>query len=125
MTIVFDILISTALIIGGIFGLIGSFGLLKLRGAMQRLHAPTKASTVGVGAVLIAAAVSSSLTTGAASWHELLVTAFLFLTAPLTALYLSKVHMLTIPPADLPPTGTARDWASRDAPDETPAREQA
>ena len=40
--------------ISGVFGLVGSYGLLKLRDPMQRLHAPTKATTVGVGAVLIA-----------------------------------------------------------------------
>ena len=117
MTLTLEIFVSTALVIGGVFGLIGSYGLLKLQGAMQRLHAPTKATTVGVGSVLIASAVGSIATTGAASWHEILVTAFLFLTAPLTALYLAKVHLLTTPPADLPATGTPRDWASRDAPE--------
>lgn len=117
MSLALELLISAALVIGGVFGLIGSFGLLKLRGAMQRLHAPTKATTVGVGSVLIASALDSVLTTGAASWHEILVTAFLFLTAPLTALYLAKVHLLTTPRADLPPTGTPRDWAHHDAPE--------
>ena len=121
MTLALDIAVSAALVIGGVFGLIGSFGLLKLRGAMQRLHAPTKATTVGVGSVLIASALHSAVTTGAVSWHEVLVTVFLFLTAPLTALYLAKVHLLTTPAADLPPTGTPRGWANVDAPsDGTP-----
>jgi hypothetical protein len=38
---------------GGLFGLIGSFGLMRLKDRMQRLHAPTKATTVGVGTALI------------------------------------------------------------------------
>jgi multicomponent K+:H+ antiporter subunit G len=114
MSLALEVLVSAALVVGGVFGLIGSFGLLKLRGAMQRLHAPTKATTVGVGCTLIASAFTGLATTGAASWHEVLVTAFLFLTAPLTALYLAKTHLLTIPPGDLPPTGTPRDWANRD-----------
>lgn len=116
MTTALDIAISAFLIIGGVFGLIGSFGLLKLRGAMQRLHAPTKATTVGVGAALIASALHGIVARDAFSWHEVLVTAFLFLTAPLTALFLAKVHLLTTPPDVLPPTGTPRDWSSRDAP---------
>jgi len=118
-----ELVIAAALVIGGVFGLIGSFGLLKLRGAMQRLHAPTKATTVGVGSALIASALDSVMTTGIASWHEILVTLFLFLTAPLTALYLAKVHLLTKPPADLPPTGTDRGWSNSDSPDRkvTPA----
>jgi len=116
MNLALEILISAALVIGAVFGLIGSFGLLKLRGAMQRLHAPTKATTVGVGAVLIASAVSVYAATGVASWHEVLITGFLLLTAPLTALYLAKAHLLTTPPGDLPPTGTPRGWSNRDAP---------
>ena len=59
-----ELIMSALLVIGGIFGLIGSYGLLRLKDAMQRLHAPTKASTVGLGAVLIASAIA------AASWHE-------------------------------------------------------
>lgn len=114
MNLALEILISALLVLGGVFGLIGSFGLLKLRGAMQRLHAPTKATTLGVGGVLIASAIGVLARSGSPSWHEVLVTAFLFLTAPLTALYLAKVHLLAIPPADLPPTGTPHDWASRD-----------
>ncbi len=116
MNLILELLIAAALILGGIFGLIGSFGLLKLRGAMQRLHAPTKATTVGVGSVLIASAVSVLATTGVVSWHEVLVTIFLFLTAPLTALYLAKTHILSTPPADLPPTGTPRGWSNSDTP---------
>ena len=116
MNLILELLISAALVVGGVFGLIGSFGMLKLRGAMQRLHAPTKATTVGVGSALIASAVSVLATTGVASWHEALVTAFLFLTAPVTALYLAKTHLLTTPPADLPPTGTPRGWSNSDAP---------
>lgn len=122
MTQAVDIVVSALLVIGGSFGLIGSFGLLKLRGAMQRLHAPTKATTVGVGSVLVASAVGGSVAAGSVSWHELLVTTFLFLTAPLTALYLAKVHLLTTPPEDLPATGTPRGWSNLDSPEAGPPR---
>jgi multicomponent K+:H+ antiporter subunit G len=87
-----DILVTLLLIIGGVFGLIGSFGLWKLRQPMQRLHAPTKASTVGVGAVLLASAVHK-WGQGQPSWEELLVLLFLFITAPVSALFLAKVHL--------------------------------
>jgi multicomponent K+:H+ antiporter subunit G len=103
-----EAVVSVLLVIGGLFGLIGAFGLLKLRAPMQRLHAPTKATTLGVGATLLASAVLA----GGAAWHEVLVAIFLFLTAPLTALYLSKVHLHgTVDRKDLPPTGTGADWA--------------
>jgi multicomponent K+:H+ antiporter subunit G len=105
-----DLLISALLVIGGLFGLIGAFGLLKLRAPMQRLHAPTKATTVGVGSALIASAATAALG-GGAPWQEAMVVIFLFLTAPLTALYLAKAHLHgTIDRADVPKPETG-DWA--------------
>ena len=112
MNMIAEIAIAALLVIGGLFGLIGSFGLLRLRDPMQRLHAPTKATTVGVGSALIASAFSNFWLSGAGSWHEVLVTIFLFMTAPLTALYLAKTHLSnTVKRSDLPQTGTDSDWA--------------
>jgi multicomponent K+:H+ antiporter subunit G len=103
-----DILIAALLVLGGVFGLVGSYGLLRLKGAMQRLHAPTKASTVGLGAVLMASAI------GAGSTQEILVTLFIFLTAPLTALYLAKTLLHRhITPAELPTAAGCADWAAQ------------
>ena len=45
---IFDILAAIFLIIGGFFGFVGSFGLIKLGDPMSRLHAPTKATTLGL-----------------------------------------------------------------------------
>jgi multicomponent K+:H+ antiporter subunit G len=110
-----EVIIAALLVLGGLFGLIGSYGLLRLRGAVQRLHAPTKASTLGVGAVLLAGALQSSLLLGVLSWHQVLVTLFIFLTAPLTALYLAKTLLHRhIDPADLPATETGAPWAGQD-----------
>lgn len=107
-----DIATSFFLIAGGIFGLVGSIGLLKLPTAMARLHAPTKATTLGVGGVLIASMLTALFERGALSMHELLITLFLFLTAPVTAHFIAKVHLhLEVNPRDLPPTGTGSPWA--------------
>lgn len=107
-----DILIAVFLMIGGIFGLIGSFGLVKLTDPMARLHAPTKATTLGVGGVLIASMLSALFDHGILSMHELLITLFLFLTAPITAHFIAKVHLhQSVPLGDLPPTGTGAPWA--------------
>ncbi|CAN1516787.1 MnhG Multisubunit Na+/H+ antiporter, MnhG subunit [Paracoccaceae bacterium] len=113
MTALAEYAIAALLILGGLFGLIGSFGLLKLRDPMQRLHAPTKATTIGVGAALIAAALDMVLLGQGITWQSVLVAAFLFLTAPLSALFLAKTHLLrTIARKDLPKTGTGGDWAT-------------
>ncbi len=111
MGTVVDSLIAAALVLGGVFGLIGSYGLLRLKDAVQRLHAPTKASTVGLGAVLLA----SALTLG--SWHEVLVTLFIFITAPISALYLAKTLLHRhIDAKTLPKPAQGSVWAGQDTP---------
>ncbi len=113
MILALDIIISALLVLGGIFGLIGSYGLIKLRDGMQRLHAPTKASTIGVGTALIAAALAKVLVTGTGSAQEVLVAVFLFLTAPLSALYLAKTHIfLDLDRETLPDPETGTSWAT-------------
>lgn len=119
MSVIAEYAIAALLVLGGLFGLIGSYGLLKLKDPMQRLHAPTKATTIGVGAALVASALDLALSGHGVTWQELLVAAFLFLTAPLSALYLAKTHLLrTVDRAALPPTDSAAPWATlpRDAP---------
>jgi multicomponent K+:H+ antiporter subunit G len=118
MTAPLEIAIAALLVLGGVFGLIGSFGMLKLKDPMQRLHAPTKATTIGVGAALLASALDLVLVGQGITWQEILIAVFLFLTAPLSALYLAKTHLLrTIDPKTLPPTGTDAPWSTlpRDA----------
>jgi multicomponent K+:H+ antiporter subunit G len=117
-----EIVISAFLVISGIFGLVGSFGLIKLTDPMARLHAPTKATTLGVGGVLIASMLAALLLEGRVSFHELLITIFLFLTAPVTAHFIAKSHIHRHQkPETLPETGTDRPWASFET-DEARAR---
>ena len=50
----FEIVLALLLAIGSFFILVGAFSLLKLSSFFKRLHGPTKASTLGVGCVLLA-----------------------------------------------------------------------
>lgn len=110
-----EIVISLMLVVGGCFGLLGSFGLIKLDDTMRRLHAPTKATTLGVGGVLIASMAYFAVFEGHISYHELLITAFLFITAPITANFVAKAHMhRDVKERDLPPTGGTYGWAGYD-----------
>ena len=88
---VFEIIISVLLIIGGLFILIGSLGLLRLPDFYTRLHAPTKATTLGLGSVLLASMVFTYKIEGYISVNELLITLFLVITAPVVAHILAKV----------------------------------
>jgi multicomponent K+:H+ antiporter subunit G len=112
-----EIAISFFLVVAGVFGLVGSLGLIKLRDTMQRLHAPTKATTLGVGGVLIASMLYFLLVKGGLSFHELLITLFLFLTAPISAHFVAKTLIQAkIRENDLPPTGRDFGWSVYDDP---------
>ena len=120
MILLAEIVITTMLVISGLFGLIGSFGLLKLPDTMMRLHAPTKAATVGVGFALIASMLYFAVYQGTFTLHELLITLFLFLTAPITGHFLAKAHIhRNLTAKDLPPTSTGVPWAVQAPPLDT------
>lgn len=113
MTIIAEILVSILLIAGGFFGFVGSFGLVKLDDTMKRLHSPTKAATLGVGAVLLASMLYNIAILGVWSWHELLITMFITLTAPLTGYFIAKANMhLHLRDAGLPKPAADEVWAT-------------
>ncbi len=97
-------LIAALLVVGGLFTLIGAIGMLRFKDFYMRLHAPTKATTLGVGGVLLASMV---LNWARGSWvlHELLITMFLFVTAPVSANLLAKaaLHLRVPSKAPVPP----------------------
>ena len=120
MDLFFELLITGFLIMAGVFGLVGSFGLLKLNDAMSRLHAPTKATTLGVGGVLLASMTHAFAMGPHWSVHELMITLFLLLTAPITANFIAKVHIHQKESRDsLPAAGEDGTWATQDLDDET------
>lgn len=112
LTLLPEILVSVFLVIGGLFGLVGSIGFLRLRDTMQRLHAPTKATTLGVGGVLIGSMLYFVMVEGRVSFHELLITLFLFLTAPITANFIAKAYLArNTKREELPESGGNFGWS--------------
>lgn len=119
MPLIVDLLIAGLVVVGGIFALVGSYGLIKLPTLLQRLHAPTKATTVGVGSVLVASMLFFFVNGDGPSVHELVISLFLFLTAPITANFIAKAYMHDhLRQDELPPTGRAEGWATYDPPGE-------
>lgn len=128
-----DALLAALVLIGAAFALIGSWGLAKLSDFLKRLHGPTKATTLGVGCVLIASALWFSVARGEPSLHELLITLFLFLTAPVSAQLLIKAALradktIQRPPPPPPPSppaaanGTASTNADTSEPSAAPTQ---
>lgn len=95
MNMLIELLASILLVAGGIFAFIGSLGMAHLKDFYMRLHGPTKVSTLGVGCMLIASMVYFLGLHGRLSIQEMLITLFLFITAPVSAHMLSKagLHM--------------------------------
>ena len=78
------------IVLGALVVLLGSIGLARLPNFLDRLHGPTKATTLGVGALLLASAIFFSNRDGGVSLHELAILRFLFLSAPVSAHLLAK-----------------------------------
>ncbi len=87
--------ISLLLVAGGIFAFTGSLGMLQFKDFFMRLHGPTKGTTLGIGCVLIASMLYFTITQRELHVQELLITLFLFITAPVTGHMLAKtgLHM--------------------------------
>ncbi len=85
--------LSLLLIVGCFFILLGALGLVKLSDFFKRLHAPTKASTLGVGCVLLASVGYHLFLGQDPQPRELLITAFLFITAPISAHMMAKAAL--------------------------------
>ncbi|MCC5450829.1 Na+/H+ antiporter subunit G [Rheinheimera sp. UJ51] len=85
--------IAFFLLLGGSFVLIGSIGLTRMPDFFMRLHGPTKATTLGMGGILLGSMLFFSATPGEISVHELLITIFLLITAPISAHMLIKAAL--------------------------------
>jgi multicomponent K+:H+ antiporter subunit G len=93
METIIEALVALFLLIGAVFALVGSIGLAKLPDFFMRLHGPTKATTLGVGGMIIGSVLYFSTRGEGLSLHELLITLFLFITAPVSAHILAKAAL--------------------------------
>lgn len=101
-------IVAALLVTGGVFALVGAIGMLRFRDFYMRLHAPTKATTLGVGGVLLAS-LAVSWWRGEFGVPELLITLFLFVTAPVSANLLAQAAMhLKVPSKAGEPPRSAR-----------------
>jgi len=88
-----EIVIGLLVLIGAFFTLVGSIGLVKLPDFFMRLHGPTKATTLGVGSILVASTLYYWSFENTLSLHEVLITIFLFITAPVSAHLMAKAAL--------------------------------
>ncbi|HVK51142.1 MAG TPA: Na+/H+ antiporter subunit G [Pseudoxanthomonas sp.] len=114
-------LLVALLAVGSFFILLGSYSLAKLKDFFKRLHGPTKATTLGVGCILLASVGYHFFLGQDPQPRELLVTAFLFITAPISAHLMAKAA-LSLKMAERPPLPDADSSQPPAAADESDAR---
>ena len=85
-----EILVSLMLVVAGLFAFTGSLGLIRLRDFYSRIHAPTLGNTLASFCLVVAIIVTSFFTEDRFVAHTLLVSFFLILTSPITAMLLMR-----------------------------------
>lgn len=82
--------VTLLLLIGSAIILTGALGLVRLPHFFQRIHGPAITITIGTGSILIASMIYFSALQSRWVIHELLITAFVMLTAPVVAMLLMR-----------------------------------
>jgi len=83
-------IVSLLLIIGASIVLIGALGLLRLRTFYQRMHGPAITITLGAGCLLIASMVFFTVGQKRLVVHEVIISAFLLMTAPVVSMMIIR-----------------------------------
>jgi multicomponent K+:H+ antiporter subunit G len=87
------LLAALLLLLGAGLGLVGAIGLLRLGSFYERLHAPTLATTLGIGCVLLASMLVFSLLQGRLVLPGILLGLLMVATTPVTLMLLSRAAL--------------------------------
>ncbi|MFT0875187.1 monovalent cation/H(+) antiporter subunit G [Rhodopseudomonas sp. G2_2311] len=86
-------IVALLLLFGAGITLIGSIGLLRLRGFYQRAHAPTLGTTLGTAFIVAASMLCFSLLQMRPLLHEVLILGFVTITTPVTLMQLVRAAL--------------------------------
>jgi multicomponent K+:H+ antiporter subunit G len=105
--------VALLLLAGAALTLIGSIGLLRLRSFYDRVHAPTLATTLGIGCVLLASMLFFSVLQSRPILHEILLAILMVVATPVTLMLLAgaALHRDRREGSDLVPPAREHDQA--------------
>lgn len=83
-------IVAGLVLVGATFALIGSFGLLRMPDFFARLHGPSKATTLGIGSLLLGSAIYMSTHGDGLSLHEFMISLFIAITTPVGSHLLAR-----------------------------------
>jgi multicomponent K+:H+ antiporter subunit G len=86
----FAVPVAMLLVLGGIISLVGALGLLRLPTFYKRIHGPAITNTLGAGCILVSSILYFTAMQGRLAVHEVLITAFVLMTAPVSAMLIMR-----------------------------------
>ncbi len=89
-----EIVAGVLILIGAGFTLIAAIGIVRLPDLLTRMHASTKAGTLG--SILVLTALAGIFGTGPVVAKTIATILFLLLTAPIAAHMIGRAHMRTV-----------------------------
>jgi len=84
------LLVALLMVLGASIVLIGALGLLRLRTFYQRIHGPAITITLGTGCILLASMVYFTAAQSRLVVHEVIIAAFILLTAPVVSMMVMR-----------------------------------
>lgn len=84
------LIVALLLILGGAIIFIGALGLMRLPSFYQRIHGPAITVTLGAGCLLLASMLYFSVLQSRLVIHELIISAFIMLTAPVVSMLIMR-----------------------------------
>lgn len=87
------IVVALLMLGGAAMTLIGSLGLLRLKSFYERVHAPTLGTTLGTVLICLGSIVCFSALRSRPVVHELLIIAFVTVTAPVSFMLLGRAAL--------------------------------
>lgn len=82
--------VAVLLVLGGLITVIGALGLARLQNFYQRIHGPAITITLGAGCILVASMLYFTVTQARPVIHELLISVFILMTAPVVAMLIMR-----------------------------------
>ena len=82
--------VAFLLVLGGLITLIGTLGLARLQSFYQRIHGPAITIALGAGCILIASMLYFTVTQSRLVIHELLISVFVLMTAPVVSMLIMR-----------------------------------
>ena len=82
--------VAFLLVLGGLITVLGTLGMLRLQSFYQRIHGPAITITLGAGSLLIASMLYFTVAQSRPVVHEIIITVFVLLTAPVVSMMIMR-----------------------------------